>query len=226
MEDGRGPAQCGNRTADRTIVIVTPSRLYREALARALHSRELTVVASAAKEALAHVRDLAPNTVLIDHPVHEAHGLIRSLKHVRPAIKIIALSVPETEHAIVEWAHAGASACVTLDTAFEELPSLIDEVARGNLVGTPRVAGLLFRHLQGIGLGTTADKPGQRLTDRELKVLHLVAQGLSNKEIARALSIRLPTVKNHLHSVFSKLGVRRRSEAARWLNVGETPSKY
>lgn len=60
------------------------------------------------------------------------------------------------------------------------------------------------------------------MTDRELMVLRLVAEGLSNKEIARSLVIRLPTVKNHLQNIFGKLGVRRRSEAARWLRGTST----
>lgn len=221
MERGRSTPHRGNGRVGRTVVIVGPARFYREALTRTLANGTATVVGSGTQDAVACVRALQPNAVLVDLPVAEAHGLINSLRRVRPKIKIIALSVPETEQAIVDWARAGATACVTVDTSLEELSALIDEVERGNVVGTPRVAGLLFRHLQAVVPAQSGDGPGPRLTDRELKVLRLVAQGLSNKEIARTLSIRLPTVKNHLQNIFGKLGVRRRSEAARWLLLDE-----
>ncbi|HWM01603.1 MAG TPA: response regulator transcription factor [Actinophytocola sp.] len=214
MEHGRSTPQRGN------VLIVGQARFYWEALAQVLANGTVNVVGSMAHNAVACVRELEPNAVLVDLPMDEAHRLIISLRRVQPAIKIIALSVPETERAVVDWAYAGATACVTVDTALEELPALIEEVARGNVVGTPRVAGLLFRHLQVIGAGPNGDRAGPQLTERELRVLRLVAQGLSNKEIARALSIRLPTVKNHLQSIFGKLGVRRRTDAAQWLRLG------
>lgn len=221
MEDERHTPLRENRD-ELPIVIVAASRFYREALAQALLESTVAAVAPVEKDVVTRIRELEPSVVLLDLPANRAHELIRSIRRVRPAVRIVALAVPETERAIVEWAHAGASACVTVDTALADLPSLINEVARGNPVGTARVAGLLFNRLREFDIDHGEDHPVPRLTDRELMVLRLVAEGLSNKEIARSLVIRLPTVKNHLQNIFGKLGVRRRSEAARWLRGTST----
>lgn len=206
----------------RSILIVAPTRCYREALLQALcGARGFTAVAAAARvgDVIGQVREVHPDGVLLDFPVWEAPPLIESIKRLQPATKVIALSVPDTAQDIIGWARAGASSCITCDTPLAELPSLIEGIIGGEPIGSPRVASLLFQHVQTLPLNLAGHRSESRLTDREMEVLRLVAHGLSNTEIAQALSIASPTVKNHLQRIFGKLGMRRRAEAAAWLDI-------
>jgi two-component system nitrate/nitrite response regulator NarL len=211
----------------RSILIVAPTRCYREALLQALSGAEgLRAVAAAAAtvgDVVGQVRELHPDAVLLDFPLWEAPRLVRSIEQLRPATKIIALSVPETAQDIIGWAQAGATTCITRETPLAELPLLIEGIICGEPIGSPRVASLLFQHVQTLRSSLAGNAGGPHLTDRELEVLQLVAHGRSNKEIAQALSIALPTVKNHLQRIFGKLGMRRRAEAAAWLGVYQPP---
>jgi DNA-binding NarL/FixJ family response regulator len=210
----------------RSILIVAPTRCYREALLQALCGAPgLRAVAAAATvgDVVGQVRELHPDAVLLDFPLWEAPRLVRSIEQLRPGTKIIALSVPDTAQDIIGWAQAGATTCITRDTPLAELPLLIEGVIGGEPVGSPRVASLLFQHVQTLGPSVAGKAGRPHLTDRELEVLRLVAHGRSNKEIAQALSIALPTVKNHLQHIFGKLGMRRRAEAATWLGVYPPP---
>lgn len=201
------------------VLVVGPTRLYRDALTQALAStRWVTTVGSAAgvEEAVAQVRELRPSVVLVDLPLLEGHRLIRLLNGIRIAAKLVAIAVPETEDDVIGWAEAGASGCITRDSPLAELPDLLKGVERGELLCSSHAAGLLFGHVKRLAAGSPRQGPAPRLTRREAQILRLVAQGLSNKEIARALCIELPTVKNHLHHIFEKLRIQRRAEAAAW----------
>jgi two-component system, NarL family, nitrate/nitrite response regulator NarL len=99
----------------------------------------------------------------------------------------------------------------------------IESVERGELLCTPRVAASLLHRVQWLSR-YAQPAPAQHLTYREREVLQLIDQGFSNKEIARALSIELGTVKNHVHNILNKLKVARRSEAARWARLS-TPAR-
>jgi two-component system, NarL family, nitrate/nitrite response regulator NarL len=224
MADGGNEASADEepRGARLNILIVARTRCYREALAQALRgpmSENIACVATAA-DAIEPVRARPWDAVLLDIPPSEARELIRSVERLQLVTKVIAFSVPETGSDVVEWARAGASACITRDTPLAELPSLIERAARGEPISSPRVAGLLFHRVR-LDAYASKDTDRPRLTDRETEVLRLVARGLSNKEVARALSIQLPTVKNHLQRVFRKLGTRRRADAAAWLSADE-----
>jgi DNA-binding NarL/FixJ family response regulator len=82
---------------------------------------------------------------------------------------------------------------------------------RGEVRCSPRISGWLLRELRH---RPNISELGERLTSREIQILRLISQGLSNKEIARELGISVATVKNHVHSVLEKLGVQSRSQAA------------
>jgi DNA-binding NarL/FixJ family response regulator len=94
--------------------------------------------------------------------------------------------------------------CATLEA--------VRAAARGEVSCSPKIAGFLFRRIAAL---STARSSGASppLTAREAQIVRLLQQGLSNKMISRSLGIELPTVKNHIHSIFAKLGVHRRAEA-------------
>jgi DNA-binding NarL/FixJ family response regulator len=124
---------------------------------------------------------------------------------------VVALAAPESEEDIIALAEAGVLGYVTRDESLDNLVTTIESVARDEMACSPWMATVLVRRVQALA----AERPGptQRLTAREAEILELIAQGLSNKEIAARLFIEVTTVKNHVHNILEKLGVSRREEA-------------
>src|SRR5881296_1366294 len=109
------------------------------------------------------------------------------------------------------------------DEALAALPDLQADVilvdmampeSRGVAICSPRVAACLLRRVAALAAGHGGDLPRAQLTNREREIVRLIDNGLSNKEIARALGIEVATVKNHVHNILEKLQVHRRGEAA------------
>lgn len=96
----------------------------------------------------------------------------------------------------------------------DDLVAVVECVARGECLLSPDMAAKLFRRVATLAREPRLEPIQDGLTARELDVLRLIDDGLSNKEIAKALSIELPTVKNHVHSILEKFDVRRRTAAA------------
>jgi DNA-binding NarL/FixJ family response regulator len=103
---------------------------------------------------------------------------------------------------------------VSREGSLHDLVAAIDSAARGEMLCTPRVAATLLRRVSSLAAERPPAQPFARLTNRQLEIVRLIEQGLTNKEIARRLCIELPTVKNHLHNIFEKLDVHRRGELA------------
>ena len=197
------------------IFIAAQVRLYREGLAEIL-AREpgLCVVGTTGRrnEILACVRALRANVVLLDPGLPDGMITVRELAEATPA-KIVALVSPEAEAAVVAGAEVGISGYVTHDDSPADLVAAIRSVNKGELLCSPRVAGALLRRVATLASERSTRPSDAHLTSRELQVLSLLDEGLSNKQIARELSIELPTVKNHVHHILNKLGVARRGEA-------------
>jgi len=121
-----------------------------------------------------------------------------------PTIKIIAFAVKETEQDVVACAVAGFAGYVPHDGSEADLMAAIDHAMCGELHCSPRVAGLLFRHLTVVSAPHPSLVDPTTLTQRERQVLALLAQGMSNKEIAREAQISSATVKNHVHNILKK----------------------
>ena len=126
---------------------------------------------------------------------------------------MLAICVPGDERSVLACVEAGAVAYVTCEASLRELIAAVTRLARGEALCSPRMAGILLRRLASLA-ASCEPAAGAALTRRELEVIELVGEGLSNKEIARRLSIELSTVKNHVHNILEKLGVNGRHEAA------------
>ena len=169
---------------------------------------------------LAHeswVRDgaqLEPDVVLVDLALPESVEAITAMTETGASTPIVALSVAQDEGAVVDCVKAGVTAFVSREATFEDLRRAVVLAARGESPAPAWLMPILLRRVAAGADGhASANGPLQRLTRREHEVLGLVADGLSNKQIAGRLCIELPTVKNHVHNILEKLEVSRRAEA-------------
>jgi two-component system nitrate/nitrite response regulator NarL len=199
------------------VLILAEVGLYRDALGGALGRGERIEVAGAAatlEEALVAVEDLAPDIVLVDTRMPASADAVRTLVAAAPRVKVVALAVPEVERNVIAFAEAGASGLVPREGSIQDLVTVIESVSRGEMLGSPGIAATLARHVADLARERRLEPIEDKLTARELDVLGLIEEGFSNKQIAGALSIELPTVKNHVHNILQKLDVDRRTEAA------------
>jgi two-component system, NarL family, nitrate/nitrite response regulator NarL len=201
------------------VLVVSGNCLYREGLAQLLdRTGDISVVASASDvtEGIATWNGLAepPDVILLDTVPADAELRIRALVGALPDARVLALTVPNRESEILVVAEAGIAGFVTSDASVSELVAAIESVVRGETLCAPSVVAALMRRLASLARSWAETDPIVPLTTREREILELIAEGLSNKQIAQHLSIELPTVKNHVHHILGKLGVHRRTEAA------------
>lgn len=196
------------------VIIADDHALVREGLRKLLELDENIEVITEVGDgqgAINVARKERPDVILMDVNMPGTDGIIatRVIKRELPSTKIIALTIYEDEE-VVAMVKAGVSAYVLKDVAGSELIETIHKVMDGKVVIHPRVANRLVREL------TRADKKQDmvRLTRREKDVLILLVKGHTNKEMADIMFISEKTVKNHLTSIFRKLGVKDRTQAA------------
>jgi two-component system nitrate/nitrite response regulator NarL len=202
------------------VFVVAEVRLYEQGLAQALDRDGRYVVAGTASsvgEGIARMRELepSPDVAVVDLAGPGGPAAVSAIRDGVPDLKVIALGIRELESDLLPWAEAGVDGFVSPQATLDDLLSVVDSVARGETLCSPRMTAALLRHV-----GTLAREQRSppsttwSLTARESEIAGLIDEGLSNKEIAQRLCIELPTVKNHVHNLLEKLGVRRRGEAA------------
>jgi DNA-binding NarL/FixJ family response regulator len=214
--------------AKARVIILSDVRLYREGLLWRLERRgdfEVLGAADFSRAAMEQVIELWPDVIILDIGGPEALALAKMLRISIPAARIIAFAVSESDHFVVACAEAGINGYVAPDGSEEDLAAAIEHALRGELYCSPRVAGALLRRVA--ASSTESQRPSEQmsLTEREHQILGLVNEGLSNKEIGRALRIGDSTVKNHVHNILDKLQVHRRGEAAVRLRAIRTASQ-
>ena len=202
------------------VLIISEVRLYREGLVRLLRRDErLDVVGTASDvpDALARLPELEqpPDAVLLDVPAPVGLRAPGQLEAALPAARIVALNVPAAdEPAVIAWAEAGVSGLLDTDVDVDEVAQAVETTAQGGTVCSPKLAAVLLRRVA----REAEDRPAATsLTARERQIAELIEQGHSNKEIAERLQIGLPTVKNHVHNILTKLKATRRGQAAAML---------
>jgi DNA-binding NarL/FixJ family response regulator len=167
------------------------------------------------EQGAARIRECQPDVLLVDALALARGDFVPRLTVHLPSMLIIACGVREEAEEVIACAQRGAAGYVGRDASAEDLVRIVRSVARGELPCPPRVAAMLFREM-GSPARIAAPLPSAvgSLTSREREVVTLIDRGLSNKEIAAALSIELTTVKNHVHHILEKLEVHGRSAAA------------
>ncbi len=211
------------------VVVFTDLCLLRECLAEVLSRHpeiDLVETVENSQQLKSLLDSASPDVVLIDHAAAGSISAIQLVAHQYQDTRAVACSVPETEHRVVECVEAGAASYVPRDGSLENLITPIRGALRDELYCKPRIAAMLSRRLASVVSSRDHGVFGASLTQREREIMELIEQGLSNKEIAKRLGIRLTTVKNHVHSILEKLNVHRRSAAAALMHGrGPTPLK-
>jgi DNA-binding NarL/FixJ family response regulator len=204
------------------VLLVDDQALFREALATLLSvHNDIAVVGEAGNgaQALHRVADLAPDVVLMDlrMPVLDGIAATRRLRAEHPDVRVIALTTFDDDTDVFAALRAGAVGYLLKDVASARLVEAVHAAARGESVLHPSVAAKVvarFAQLPDPTQPPVAQPLVVPLTDRELDVLRLLADGHTNREIAAALFLAEGTVKNHVTTVLAKLDARDRTQAA------------
>jgi DNA-binding NarL/FixJ family response regulator len=206
------------------LLIADDERLFRQSLKILLETaKDIRVVAEAAdgQEAVVKTRETAPDIVLLDVDMPKMDGIkaAKLIAALAPRTKILMLSVHRDDGKIASAIGAGAIGYVLKDTDREELIAIIRHTHAGRVHSSPYLAHLTLDGLMKQN-SPASHVPDQRLREKygltapELKILHLLAEGLNNEEISRLTNLSRETVKGYLKALFRKLQVRNRTEAA------------
>ncbi|MGY8706507.1 response regulator transcription factor [Bradyrhizobium sp. 18BD] len=166
--------------------------------------------------------DSGAQLLLVDIATPPGLAQSAACRALSPGLKVVAIAVAEVEQDILACAEAGVSGFVLRDGSIGDVVAAVNNAMRDELVCSPKVAAALFGRLATLSSRAAVREPAagvETLTPREHEIIRFVGEGLSNKEIARALQIRNSTVKNHMHNVLSKLQIRRRGEISKHLHA-------
>jgi two-component system, NarL family, nitrate/nitrite response regulator NarL len=202
--------------------LISDVRLNREALASLIKQDGRVDVASHAAFAEAvEVERGTADVVLVDTSQHDGPEAAQSIVTWAEA-PIVALAVPEDEAQVIALAEMGVLGFLEADADLDDLVAGVANAAHNLATLPPRVATAVLRHISGRAKSYEADP--SLLTVRERQVVDLIAEGLTNKEIAAQLHIEVATVKNHVHNILEKLEVSRRSEVVPRLRGPKGPA--
>jgi DNA-binding NarL/FixJ family response regulator len=202
------------------VLVVDDHALFRRGLEMVLAQEpDIDVVGEAGDgtEAVELARELTPDIVLMDVRMPRRGGIdaCTAVKEVVPSAKIVMLTISDEEADLYEAIKAGASGYLLKEISIDEVAAAIRAVAGGQSLISPSMASKLLSEFATMIRRSDERQqvPAPRLTDRELQVLKLVARGLNNKDIAKALFISENTVKNHVRNILEKLQLHSRMEA-------------
>jgi len=203
------------------ILLVDDQPLFREGLRTLLSVQaDLEVVGEAGngEEAIRLARSLLPSVVLMDlqMPVLDGVAATRRLRVEQPECRVIVLTTFDDDEMVFDGLRAGAVGYLLKDAPSEKLAEAIRVAARGETFLQPSVAAKVVAEFARLSRITarTQDSLIESLSERELEILRLIAQGASNREIAGALFLAEGTIKNHVTNILGKLEVRDRTQAA------------
>ena len=202
------------------VLLVDDHALFRRGLRVTLDLEpDMTVVGESGDgaDALQRAGETLPDVVLMDVKMPRRGGIeaCTAIKAAVPSAKIVMLTMSDDEGDLYEAIRAGASGYLLKDLPIDEVASSIRAVHSGQSLISPPLASKLLTEFAAISKATEErpQMPAPRLTDREMHVLRLVAQGLNNRDIAKQLFISENTVKNHIRNILEKLHLHSRMEA-------------
>jgi two-component system, NarL family, nitrate/nitrite response regulator NarL len=212
------------------VLVIEDNRLVREGLAALLNAQpDFKVIAAAegGNAGLLQVREVKPHVVLVDATLgsHDSHRLVESVRKEVPESKVIVMDLLPAREDIIEFIKAGANGFIVKDATIEEFVKTIRSVADGADVVPASLTGTLLSHIvdQAVHRSTAAVLEAVQMTKREREITSLIAEGMSNKEIAQRLNIATYTVKSHVHNILEKLALHSRLQIAAHAHKSSTP---
>jgi DNA-binding NarL/FixJ family response regulator len=200
------------------VAVVDDQELFRRGLTMLLGVEDDIEVVGEAGDGVAATEVAAatvPDVILMDVRMPKRSGIeaCTAIKEVAPTARIIMLTVSDEEADLYDAVKNGASGYLLKDSSIDEVAQAVRVVADGQSLISPSMAIKLLDEFKQMSRSDRQQVPTPRLTDRELEVLKLVAQGLNNREIAKRLFISENTVKNHVRNILEKLQLHSRMEA-------------
>jgi len=201
------------------VLIVDDHTMVRESLVSVLQADgDVQVVAQAADgiEAIEKAVQARPDVVIVDLSMPRLNGIevVRRLREALPATRVLVLTMHQEDEYVLQAVRAGASGYLVKDSGASELLAAVRSLHAGRGYFGPQAARTLAEQLQ--HPERTLDDPYGRLTPREREVFHLMAEGMTTKEIARKLDISTKTAENHRGHVLEKLDVHNTAELVRY----------
>jgi len=201
-----------------SVFIVDDHAFFRAGLRSLLAEHAFPVVGEAptGAAALALIERRRPDVVVMDLSMPGMSGVEATREVMRrvPGVAVLVVTVSTGEADVLDALEAGASGYLLKDSGPEEIVRALEAAVDGDTPLSPRVAGLIVQRAR--GRAGEADPSKADLSERELEVLRLLAEGLDNSEIALNLYLSPTTVKRHVSAIFAKLGVSNRVQAAIW----------
>ena len=218
-------------TATVKIMLVDDHEVVRMGLRTLLERREgfdIVAEAGSVAEAVAQAHQLQPDVIVMDVRLPDGTGVeaCREIRGERPETKVIMLTSYADDEAVYGSIMAGASGYLLKQTRGQNLAEAIERVAAGESLLDPGVTDKVLTRMRQLAAGETDELAS--LSPQERRIIGLIAEGKTNKEIAEEVFLSDKTVKNYVSSILSKLNLRRRSEAAAFIagrraKTGEEP---
>ena len=201
-----------------TVALVDDHAFFRSGLRDLLTEHGFAIVGEAAsgEEAVELIAETAPDVAVMDVNMPGIGGIqaTRRISVSSPTCRVLMLTVSPDDSDVNEAILAGACGYVLKDASGREIVSAVNAAARGESLLSPPIATKLLERIRDVDDAGQPDGAGPPLTERELDVLRLIAQGKSNGEIADELVISVQMVKNHVSNLLAKLHVENRIQAA------------
>jgi DNA-binding NarL/FixJ family response regulator len=210
-----------------SVALIEDNRLVREGISALLNQLpDLEVVSGASSGDTSLLRNVNPQVVLLDIGLRNGDSLrvAEKVKKEFPEAKVIVMDLLPVREDIVAFVDAGVSGFIMKDATLEDLVNAIRSVAEGAHVLPPQMTGTLFSQIarEAVARGRPRALHSVRMTPRELEVINLIGEGLSNKAIAERLHIATHTVKSHVRNVMEKLTLHTRLQIAAYSHEERT----
>ena len=200
------------------VLLIDDHTLFRAGLQDLLTRRGIDVIAALGngKEGLIAVEELRPDVVLLDMrmPEMDGHTVLKAIKKKRPEQRVAMLTTSAVEQDLVESLRNGAQGYLLKDMKPDDLVVALRDIISGKMIVASELSHVLARLVQGETIMPEEDDPFSELTPREYEILGLLAEGQTNKVIARNLGISDGTVKLHVKAILRKLKINSRITAA------------
>jgi DNA-binding NarL/FixJ family response regulator len=214
----KSKGQAKEEKSDLRVLLVDDHDLFRTGLRNLLEEQGLQIVGEApnGKDGVRLVRELAPDIVVMDLNMPGMSGVeaTREITSFAPLTRVLVLTISDQNEDVMDAIVAGACGYLVKDSSIQDLIRGITAASAGESLISPPIAAKVLQRMRAVTLDQGAETIRAELSERELEVLRLIANGKDNSQIAEALHISPKTVKNHISNILMKLQIENRIQAA------------